>query len=85
MKVQCVVAVGLRIELRLRTPLARHEVARFGAVVEIRHDRAVVEVERDLTGDMVNRALQSDAVENVNLSDLPLEDALADIYGGVPE
>ena len=74
-----------RIELRLRTPLQRHEVAQFGAVVELRHDRAVVEVERDLTGDMVNRALQSEAIENVNLSDLPLEDALADIYGGVPE
>ena len=74
-----------RIELRLRTPLQRHEVAHFGAVVELRHDRAVVEVERDRTGDMVNRALQSDAIENVNLSDLPLEDALADIYGGDPE
>ena len=70
-----------RVELRLRSPLSREAVEELGAVVELRGDRAVVEVERERTGDVVNRALRSPAVENVNLSDLPLEDALADVYG----
>ncbi len=73
-----------RVELRLRHPLDRADLEVLGEVIEHRHDRAIIEVERGHTGDVVNRALQSDAVENVNLTDLPLEDSLADIYGTAP-
>ena len=70
-----------RVELRLREPVSRDAVADIGEVIEYRPDRVVIEVERHRTGEAVNRALQSPVVENVNLTDLPLEDSLAHIYG----
>ncbi len=70
-----------RIELRLDRSLPAEELAGFGRVISTRPNRAVIEVDQAATGATVNRALQHPAVSDLTLTDPPLEDALAEIYG----
>ena len=70
-----------RIELQLSEPMSAALAAEIGTVIEHRPNRVIVEVDREHTGDIVTRAMGRRGIENVNLTDPPLEDSLADIYG----
>jgi ABC-2 type transport system ATP-binding protein len=71
-----------RIALRLATPVAPDDLAQLGTIVSHTPASAVLQVAQADVSRVVARALASLPVADLNVSDPPLEEVMADVFGG---
>ncbi len=71
-----------RIVLRLASPAAPDALAELGTVVSRSGSSAVLRVPHAEVSRVVARAIASLSVEDLNVTDPPLEEIMADVFGG---
>lgn len=71
-----------RVIVRLRHAVDPNAALRLGRVLEQSAARLVLEVERPRSGEVISELQRWPEVVNVTLDDPPVEEILADLYGG---